>query len=231
MGRAVSSNSMLDVKICGINDLAAMNAALDARADLVGLVFFPPSPRAVTPLGGADLAAAARGRAMITALLVDADNTLIRDVMQRVNPDLLQLHGSETPERVAEIRACFGKPVMKAIAVSNVDDLSAVPAFEAVADRILYDAKPPKDANRPGGHGRTFDWNLLAQVSRKKPMMLSGGLNPDNVAEAIRIVRPDAVDISSGVEDAPGVKNADKIKTFVVNARAAAEKYLSEKVS
>jgi len=231
MGRAMASNSMLDIKICGIKDLAAINAALDARADLVGLVFFPPSPRAVTSLGGADLAAAARGRAMITALLVDADNTLIRDVMQRVNPDLLQLHGDETPQRVAEIRACFGKPVMKAIAVSNAGDLRTVPAFEAVADRILYDAKPPKDADRPGGHGRAFDWNLLAQVSRKKPMMLSGGLNPDNVAEAIRIVRPDAVDVSSGVEDAPGVKNAEKIKAFVANARAAAEKYLSEKVS
>jgi len=227
----MASNSMLNVKICGINDLAAMNAAIDARADLVGLVFFPPSPRAVTPLGGRDLAAVARGRAMITALLVDADNTLIRDVMQRVNPDLLQLHGSETPKRVAEIRACFGKPVMKAIAVSNADDLRAVPEFEAVADRILYDAKPPQDADRPGGHGRAFDWNLLAQVSRKKPMMLSGGLNPGNVAEAIRIVRPDAVDVSSGVEDAPGVKNADKIKAFAANARAAAKKYLSEKVS
>lgn len=231
MVRAVASNSMLDVKICGIKDLAAMNAALDARANLVGLVFFPPSPRAVTPLGGADLAAAARGRAMITALLVDADNTLIRDVMQRVNPDLLQLHGDETPRRVAEIRACFGKPVVKAIAVSSAEDLRAVPDFEAVADRILYDAKPPKDADRPGGHGRAFDWNLLAQVPRKKPMMLSGGLNPDNVAEAIRIVRPDAVDVSSGVEDTPGVKNAEKIKAFVANARAAAEKYLSEKVS
>jgi phosphoribosylanthranilate isomerase len=229
--RAVASNSMLNVKICGINDLAAMNAALEARADLVGLVFFPPSPRAVTPLGGADLAAVARGRAMSTALLVDADNTLIRDVMQRVNPDLLQLHGNETPKRVEEIRACFGKPVMKAIAVSNADDLRAVPDYEAVADRILYDAKPPKDADRPGGHGRAFDWNLLSQVSRKKPMMLSGGLNPENVAEAIRIVRPDAVDVSSGVEDKPGVKNAEKIKAFVANARAAAEKYLSEKVS
>lgn len=208
-----------------------MNAALDARADLVGLVFFPPSPRAVTPLGGADLAAVARGRAMITALFVDADNTLIRDVMQRVNPDLLQLHGNETPQRVAEIRACFGKPVMKAIAVSSADDLRTVSAFEAVADRILYDAKPPKGADRPGGHGRAFDWNLLVQVSRKKPMMLSGGLNPENVAEAIRIVRPSAVDVSSGVEAAPGVKNAEKIKAFVANARTAAEKYLSEKVS
>jgi phosphoribosylanthranilate isomerase len=230
-GRDMPSKSMFEVKICGIKDLAGMNAALGARADLVGLVFFPPSPRAVTPLGGADLALAARGRAMVTALFVDADNTLIRDVMQRVNPDLLQLHGSETPKRVEEIRACFSKPVAKAIAISTAADLQAVPAYEAVADRILYDAKPPKDASRPGGHGRAFDWNLLAGVSRKKPMMLSGGLNPENVAEAIRIVRPDAVDVSSGVEDAPGVKSAEKIRAFIANARAAAGQYLSEKVS
>jgi phosphoribosylanthranilate isomerase len=222
---------MLEIKICGIKDLTAMDAALSARADLVGLVFFPPSPRAVTPLGGSDLAAKARGRALITALLVDADDTLIRDVMARVNPDFLQLHGQETPERVAAIRACFGKPVMKAIAVSNADDLKTVAAYEAVADRILYDAKPPKDATRPGGHGLVFDWNLLARASHKKPMMLSGGLTPENVTEAIRIVRPDAVDVSSGVEDRPGVKSAEKIKAFVANVRAAAEKYRSEKVS
>ncbi len=207
-----------------------MDAALSARADVVGLVFFPASPRAVTPLGGADLAAAARGRAMIAALLVDAEDEFIRDVMSRVNPDLLQLHGKETPRRVAEIRACFGKPVMKALAISSAADLAQLPSYEAVADRILYDAKPPKDADRPGGHGRAFDWNLLAKVSRKKPMMLSGGLNPDNVAEAIKIARPDGVDVSSGVEDAPGIKNAEKIKSFVVNARAAAQA-LQEKVS
>jgi phosphoribosylanthranilate isomerase len=221
---------MVEVKICGINDLAAMNAALTAHADLVGLVFFPPSPRAVTPLGGADLAAVARGRAMIAALLVDAEDEFIRDVMSRVNPDLLQLHGSETPQRVAEIRACFGKPVMKAVAVSSAADLAQVPAYEAVADRILYDAKPPKDADRPGGHGRAFDWNLLTKVARKKPMMLSGGLDPENVAAAIKIAQPDGVDVSSGVEDAPGVKNAEKIKAFVVNARVAAQA-LQEKVS
>ena len=221
---------MVEVKICGINDLAAMNAALSARAELVGLVFFPPSPRAVTPLGGADLAAVARGRAMIAALLVDAEDEFIRDVMSRVNPDLLQLHGSETPQRVAEIRACFGKPVMKAVAVSSAADLAQVPVYEAVADRILYDAKPPKDADRPGGHGRAFDWNLLTKAARKKPMMLSGGLSPENVAAAIKIARPDGVDVSSGVEDAPGVKNAGKIKAFVVNARAAAQA-LQEKVS
>jgi len=231
MGRAMPSNSMFEVKICGIKDLGAMNAALTAGADLVGLVFFPPSPRAVTPLGGADLAAAVRGRAMVTALVVDADDTLLRDIMARVNPDLLQLHGAETPERVKAIRECFGKPVMKAIAVSTAADLKQLAAYEAVADRILYDARPPKGADRPGGHGRPFDWNLLSAVSHKKPVMLSGGLNPENVADAIRIVRPDAVDVSSGVEDTPGVKNAAKIKAFVQNARAAAEKYLREKVS
>lgn len=222
---------MLEVKICGIKDLGAMNAALSVGADLVGLVFFPPSPRAVTPLGGADLAAAARGRAMVTALVVDADDALLRDIMARVNPDLLQLHGSETPERVKAIRACFGKPVMKAVPVSSAADLSVVASYEAVADRILYDAKPPKDADRPGGHGLPFDWNLLGAVAHKKPVMLSGGLDPENVAEAIRIVRPDAVDVSSGVEDTPGVKNAAKIEAFVQRARAAAEKYLREKVS
>ncbi|HVT54519.1 MAG TPA: phosphoribosylanthranilate isomerase [Xanthobacteraceae bacterium] len=222
---------MLEVKICGIKDLGAMNAALSAGADLVGLVFFPPSPRAVTPLGGADLAAAARGRAMVTALVVDADDVLLRDIMARVNPDLLQLHGSETPERVKAIRACFGKPVAKAISVSSAADLNGVAAYETVADRILYDAKPPKDADRPGGHGLVFDWNLLSAASRKKPMMLSGGLTPENVADAIRIVRPDGVDVSSGVEDTPGVKSVTKIKLFVENARAAAKKNSPEKVS
>jgi phosphoribosylanthranilate isomerase len=219
---------MLEVKICGIKDLGAMNAALSAGADLVGLVFFPPSPRAVTPLGGADLAAVARGCAMVTALVVDADDILLRDIMARVNPDLLQLHGSETPERVKAIRACFGKPVAKAIPVSSAADLNRVAAYEAVADRILYDAKPPKDADRPGGHGLAFDWNLLSAASHKKPMMLSGGLTPGNVADAIRIVRPDGVDVSSGVEDSPGVKSAAKIEAFVQNARAAAK---LEKVS
>lgn len=208
-----------------------MEAALSARADLVGLVFFPPSPRAVTPLRGADLAAMARDRAMIAALLVDADDTLIRDVVARVNPDLLQLHGQETPERVKAIRECFGKPVMKAIAVSNAEDLRATAAYEAVADRVLFDAKPPKDATRPGGHGLAFDWNLIAKASHKKPVMLSGGLTPDNVAEAVRVVRPGGVDVSSGVEDAPGEKNPDKIESFVANARAAAKQYLQEKVS
>ena len=168
------------------------------------------------------LAARARGRARVTALTVDADDSLLEDIVDHAKPDLLQLHGVETRERVAAIRARFGRPVMKAIPVAEAADLRIVPDYEAVADRILFDARPPKDASRPGGHGRAFDWNLLARLARKKPMMLSGGLAPENVAEAIRIVRPDAVDVSSGVERTPGEKDPEKIRNFVKNARAAA---------
>jgi phosphoribosylanthranilate isomerase len=213
---------MIGVKICGINDLAAMDAALDAGADLVGLVFFPSSPRAVTMDLAAKLAARARGRALVTALVVDADDKLLAEIVEYAKPDLLQLHGAESTERVSAIRSRFGRPAMKAIAVAEAGDLRFVPDYEAVADRILFDARPPKDSSRPGGHGRAFDWKLLAGLARKKPMMLSGGLMPDNVTEAIRIVRPDAVDVSSGVERAPGKKDPDKIRDFVKNARGAA---------
>jgi phosphoribosylanthranilate isomerase len=213
---------MIEVKICGINDLAAIDAALDAGADVVGLVFFPPSPRAVTMDLAAKLAARARGRALMTALTVDADDGLLADIVDHAKPDLLQLHGEESTARVSAIRTRFGRPVMKAIPIADAADLRLVPDYEAVADRILFDARPPKDASRPGGHGRAFDWTLLAALARKKPMMLSGGLTPDNVLDAIRIVRPDGVDVSSGVERAPGKKDADKIRNFVNNARAAA---------
>ena len=226
---------MIEVKICGIKDLAAMDAALDAGADLVGLVFFPPSPRAVAMDLAATLAARARGRALVTALTVDADDNLLAEIVDHAKPDLLQLHGEETRERVAAIRARFGRSVMKAVAVAEAADLRVVPAYEAVADRILFDARPPKDASRPGGHGRAFDWTLLARLARKKPMMLSGGLTPENVAEAIRIVRPDAVDVSSGVERAPGEKDLEQIRNFIKNARNAAaapgDSYKREKVS
>lgn len=199
-----------------------MNTALDAGADLVGLVFFPPSPRAVTMDLAAKLAARARGRALVAALVVDADDKLLAEIIEHAKPDLLQLHGAESTERVNAIRTRFGRPVMKAIPVAEASDLRIVPDYEAVADRILFDARPPKDASRPGGHGRAFDWTLLANLAHKKPMMLSGGLSPENVAEAIRIVRPDAVDVSSGVERAPGEKDLNKIRDFVKNARAAA---------
>lgn len=224
---------MLEIKICGIKDLAAMDAALEAGADLVGLVFFPPSPRNVSLQAGAELAARARGKALVAALIVDAEDVFVRLLADKVGPDLLQLHGTETPERVAEVRKRFGIPVMKALPVAEAADLEALPAYAAVADRILFDARPPKDATRPGGHGRPFDWNLLARLERTKPIMLSGGLDPDNVAAAIETVRPDAVDVSSGVEQAPGVKDPEKIRAFVANARKAAAALMrpTEKVS
>jgi phosphoribosylanthranilate isomerase len=210
------------VKICGIKDLAAMDAALEAGADMVGLVFFPASPRNVTPTEAGKLAARARGKAKIVALSVDADDQLIDAIEAGIGPDLHQLHGSETAARVTDLRARTKKPVMKAIPVASAADLAPLASYEAVADWILFDAKAPKDATRPGGHGHTFDWSLLANIKRGKPMMLSGGINPANVAQAIEAVRPDAVDVSSGVESAPGVKDRDKILAFVRAARSAA---------
>ena len=199
-----------------------MEAALAAGADLVGLVFFPPSPRAVTFAAAAELAKLARGRAGVVALTVDSDDRLLADIVEAAAPDLLQLHGRETPERVGAIRARFARPVMKAIAVASAEDLTAVPAYAAVADRLLFDARPPTGATRPGGHGRAFDWSLISRLDRSKPVMLSGGLDPGNVAAAIASVRPDAVDVSSGVERKPGEKDPEKIKAFVAAARAAA---------
>jgi phosphoribosylanthranilate isomerase len=209
------------VKICGIKDLAAMDAALEAGADMVGLVFFPASPRNVTPAEAAALASRARGRAKVVALSVDADDRLIDAIEAGIAPDLHQLHGSETASRVREVRARTKKQVMKALPVANAEDLAPLSSYEAVADWILFDAKAPKDATRPGGHGQTFDWSLLKNIKRAKPVMLSGGINPGNVAEAIAQVRPDAVDVSSGVESAPGVKDREKIFAFVRNARSA----------
>lgn len=207
------------VKICGIKDLAAMDAALEAGADMVGLVFFPASPRNVTPQDAEKLAARARGRARIVALSVDADDRLIDAIETSIAPDLHQLHGSETPSRVSALRAQTKKQVMKAIPVASAADLAPLPSYEEVSDWILFDAKAPKDATRPGGHGQTFDWSLLQNIKHTKPVMLSGGINPENVAQAIAAVRPDAVDVSSGVESAPGVKDREKIFSFVRAAR------------
>lgn len=209
------------VKICGIKDLAAMDAALEAGADMVGLVFFPASPRNVTPAEAATLAARARGKAKVVALSVDADDNLIDAIEASIAPDLHQLHGSETPARLREIRARTGRQMMKAIPVATASDLEPLASFQEAADWVLFDAKPPKDSARPGGHGQTFDWSLLKNVKHLKPVMLSGGINPDNVASAISKVRPDAVDVSSGVESAPGVKDRDKIFAFVRAARSA----------
>lgn len=209
------------VKICGIKDLAAMDAALEAGADMVGLVFFANSPRNVTPAEAEKLASRARGKAKVVALSVDADDKLIDAIEASIAPDLHQLHGSETTARVSELRARTTKQMMKAIPVANASDLAPLAAYESAADWILFDAKAPKDATRPGGHGQTFDWSLLRNVKHTKPVMLSGGINPVNVVQAIETVRPDAVDVSSGVESAPGIKDREKIFAFVRAARSA----------
>ena len=208
------------VKICGIKDLAAMDAALEAGADMVGLVFFANSPRNVTPAEAEKIVARAKGRAKVVALSVDADDRLIDAIEASIAPDLHQLHGSETTARVSELRAHTKKQIMKAIPVAQASDLAPLTSYEEVADWVLFDAKAPKDATRPGGHGQTFDWSLLKNVKHAKPVMLSGGINPMNVVQAIETVRPDAVDVSSGVESAPGVKDREKIFAFVRAARS-----------
>ncbi|BAT61719.1 N-(5'-phosphoribosyl)anthranilate isomerase [Variibacter gotjawalensis] len=207
------------VKICGLKTLDTLDTALDAGADMVGFVFFPKSPRNIGLADAARFIAHASGHAETVALVVDADDASIASILDEAKPDWLQLHGSETPERVAEIRKSSGKRVMKALPIATAADLAAIPAFEAVADRLLFDAKPPKDATRPGGLGVPFDWNLLHGVETKVPFMLSGGLDPDNVAEALRITHAPGVDVSSGVERAPGEKDPDRIRAFIRAAR------------
>lgn len=210
------------VKICGLNTPEALDAALDAGADMVGFVFFPPSPRhigfeAMKPLGER-----VNGRAMKVALSVDATDNDLGQLIAALKPDMLQLHGKETVERVAVLRTRFGVPVMKAIAVEQKSDLSPVREYARVADRILFDARAPKDATRPGGLGKPFDWHLLENIDIGVPFMLSGGLDAGNVAEALTITRAPSVDVSSGVERSPGEKDPEKIHAFVRAARVAA---------
>ena len=210
------------VKICGLSTPETLAAALDAGADLVGFVHFPKSPRHVTLDAGRALSVQARGRAIRTALLVNPDDALLAAAVESLDPDLIQLHGSEAPERVAAIRARFGRPVMKAVGIAESADLAAVAAYAPVADRLLLDAKPPKTADAlPGGNGLAFDWRLLAGLDPATPFMLSGGLNPENVAEAVGLTGARAVDVSSGVETRPGEKDPARIEAFVKAARAA----------
>lgn len=211
----------LDVKICGLKTPETLDAALDAGADLVGFVHFPRSPRHLDLTSGAALARQVGRRARIVALVVDADDHLLEDVVAAFAPDLLQLHGHETVERVAYIRGRFGREVMKALPVAGPRDLDCVGAFAAVADRLLFDAKPPPGAPLPGGNGLAFDWTLIASLDPGRPVMLSGGLDPISVSQALARTRVDGVDVSSGVESAPGVKSPEKIRAFIQAARAA----------
>lgn len=211
------------VKICGLSARETLEAALDAGADMVGFVFFPPSPRHVGLGVARDLGKLANGRALKVALSVDADDADLANSIEALDPDMLQLHGKESVARVRDIKRQFGLPVMKALAIETADDLKALPAYAAVADRILFDAKAPKHATRPGGLGATFDWTLLRDLDLRIPFMVSGGLHAANVGEALRITRAGGVDVSSGVESAVGVKDADMIRAFIRAARASEE--------
>ena len=207
------------VKICGINDAAAMDAAAEAGADLIGFVFFPPSPRAVTPAQAGALSARVAGGPRRVGLVVDATDDAIAAILAACPLDILQLHGEETPARAAAIRARFGLPVMKAIGVATERDLDAVGAFAPAVDRFLFDAKPPPGGPLPGGNAQPFEWRLLSGRAFPKPWLLAGGLTPGNVAEAIRIAGAPGVDVSSGVERARGVKDADLIRAFIAAAK------------
>lgn len=209
------------IKICGLSTAATLDVALDAGADMVGFVRFPPSPRHVDLAVGRDLSRRARGRAVRVLLVVDPTDVEFAEALDAIDPDLIQLHGHETPERVAAIRTRTGRPVMKALGIADAADLGRVPAYLVVADRVLLDAKPPRDALLPGGNGVAFDWSLLAALDPAGPIMLSGGLDTGNVGRAIVATGLRAVDVSSGVETAPGVKDPAKIASFVAAARAA----------
>jgi phosphoribosylanthranilate isomerase len=219
----------LIVKICGLSTEETLDAALAAGADMVGFNFFPRSPRYVSPARAAQLAKRVAGRAEIVALTVDMDSRAIADLVAAINPDWLQLHGSESADAVLAVRSSTGRQVMKALPVAAAADLARTRDYTAVADALLLDAKPPKDADRPGGNGLTFDWTLLEGFDPDVPYLLSGGLRPGNVADAIRITGANGVDVSSGVETAPGQKDPALIRAFNANARAAAS--VKEKVA
>ncbi|NBJ09518.1 phosphoribosylanthranilate isomerase [Microvirga arsenatis] len=210
------------VKICGLSTPETLEAALGAGADFVGFVRYPKSPRHVSLDLGHKLSLQARGRARRVVLLVDPTDEAIAQAVEAINPDLIQLHGSESPQRVAEIRSMVKRPVMKAVGIAEPSDLQALTPYADGVDHILLDAKPPRTGQAlPGGNGISFDWRLLDGLDRKLSFMLSGGLNPDNVAEAIRLTKPKAVDVSSGVESGPGLKDPARIEAFIRAARTA----------
>jgi phosphoribosylanthranilate isomerase len=211
------------VKICGLTTPDTLGAALDAGADMVGFVFFPPSPRHVGLTAARELGQQAKGRALKVALTVDADDATFENIVETLHPDLLQLHGRESIARIRDLKQRFGLPVMKAIPVATAADLAPLAGYSDVCDRILFDARAPKDATRPGGLGATFDWRVLQGLKLDRPFMVSGGLSAENVVEAVRTTRAGGVDVSSGVERTPGVKDCDLIRDFIRAARAAEE--------
>ena len=209
------------IKICGISTVEALDAAIDARADFIGLVFFPPSPRHVDGHAASALAMRAGGRIGRVGLFVDAEDALIGEGIRAGRLEALQLHGEETPERVAQVKERFHLPVWKAVPVATAEDVASADRYRDAADLTLFDAKTPKEAALPGGMGLSFDWSLLNKWKGRPGWGLAGGLRGDNVAEAIIRTSPPLVDTSSGVESAPGVKDAERIAQFCRAARAA----------
>lgn len=209
---------MAQVKICGLREAAHVAAAVEAGARYLGFVFFPKSPRAILPAQAAALAADVPPGVARVGLFVDPGDALLEATLAGAPLDLIQLHGAESPARVSQIKARFGLPVMKAVGIAGPEDLDALWDYALVADMLLVDAKPPKDAVLPGGNGLAFDWRLLVGRKWLKPWLLAGGLTPANVAEAIRLTGAPGVDVSSGVETAPGVKDAALIRDFIREA-------------
>jgi phosphoribosylanthranilate isomerase len=202
-------------KICGLTTSETLDAALDGGAAFVGAVTFARSPRNIAPEAAATLFARARGRAKVVAVVVDPDDALLTEIAATLRPDLIQLHGHETPERAERVRALTGAGIIKALPIRNAGDFAPVVDWEPVVDHLMFDAKPIEGSVLPGGVGARFDWSLLAGRSFERPWFLAGGLNPDNVAEAVRISGAPLVDVSSGVESAPGVKDARRIAAFL----------------
>jgi phosphoribosylanthranilate isomerase len=209
------------VKICGLSTRETLDVALGAGADMVGFVFFPPSPRHLSLETARELGRQAKGRATKVALTVDADDATLENIVETLRPDILQLHGKETSARLRDIKARFGLPLMKVLPVETAADLTPLAGYADVADRILFDARAPKDATRPGGLGAVFDWRLLEKLDLKLPFMVSGGLSAVNVAEAISVTRAGGVDVSSGVERSPGIKDPEMIRDFIRAVRSS----------
>jgi phosphoribosylanthranilate isomerase len=213
----------LDIKICGLKTEEAVDHAVRLGATHIGFIFFEKSPRHIEPSDAGRLADRIRGRAKIVSVSVNADDDDLDELIAMIRPDILQLHGTESPDRVLTVKAMTGLPVMKALSVSTAEDLARIEPYDGLANRFLFDAKPPKDSDLPGGNGVSFDWSLLAALDPSVDYMLSGGLTKDNVGEAIRIARPRGIDVSSGVESAPGVKDLAKMDEFFAAVRRATQ--------
>jgi phosphoribosylanthranilate isomerase len=211
----------IDIKICGLSTPETVNAALAGGASHVGFIFFEKSPRHVSPEQAGRLRQLALGKAKAVAVTVDAEDDALDAIVAAMAPDMLQLHGKETPERVAAVKARHGLPVMKALAIGEAADLARVTPYLGVADRMLLDAKPPKGSDLPGGNGVSFDWSLLSRLPEATDYLLSGGLDAGNVATALKLANPPGLDISSGVESAPGIKDEARIAGFFAAVEAA----------